>query len=293
MTRTRTPLIALVVSLSVALPATGLAQDASAQCADAFERAQRERAAGRYLPAREAARACSSVECPQAFIRECVNLYEKLRVDIPSVVFAAQDRNGKELVDVAVDIDGVRTVENLDGRPVELEPGKHTFSFHPANLPPVEKVQVLRVGEQHRLISVVIDTGAPPSAQASGAAPGGPPILNLTPDAEAQPSVPVASYVLGGVGLLALGSFTFFRLAGMSDYDDLKGSCSPGCDPDEGDSVRTKLYISYASLGVGVAALAGAATIYLVNTKPTQTGGLRLRVGATAERATAELLGRF
>jgi len=72
--------------------------------------------------------------------------------------------------------------------------------------------------------------------------------------------------VLGGVGIAGVAGFVALNLVGAHDYDGLKHGCgaSTGCSGADIDPVRTKYYLSYVSLGVGAAALAGAVVVYLV-----------------------------
>ena len=76
--------------------------------------------------------------------------------------------------------------------------------------------------------------------------------------------VPVMTYVLGGVGVVALGGFAYFRITGVNDYNAKNEECSPNCNPDDVDPIRKKFTYSYVSLGVGIASLAGAAAFYFV-----------------------------
>ena len=70
------------------------------------------------------------------------------------------------------------------------------------------------------------------------------------------------TYVLGGVGAVALGTFVYFRMTGVNDYNELNDTCSPGCDPALADPIRDKFTYSYISLGVAAASVAGAAAFY-------------------------------
>src|SRR6185369_16103512 len=83
--------------------------------------------------------------------------------------------------------------------------------------------------------------------------------------------VPVMTYVMGGVGVVALGSFVYFRVRGVNDYNDYNATCSPTCAQDNVDAVRQKFLLSYVSLGVGVASVAGAGLIFLL--APGRDGG--------------------
>ena len=72
--------------------------------------------------------------------------------------------------------------------------------------------------------------------------------------------VPTASYVLGGLSLAALGSFTYFGLSGRGMERALSDECSPRCSDARVDSVRTQYVIADVSLGIAVVSL-GIATV--------------------------------
>ena len=53
-----------------------------------------------------------------------------------SVVPAAKDKKGRDIVDVKVSIDGKVVTETLDGKALPVDPGVHTFRFETKNAPP-------------------------------------------------------------------------------------------------------------------------------------------------------------
>jgi hypothetical protein len=74
-----------------------------------------------------------------------------------------------------------------------------------------------------------------------------------------QRSAPVLAYVLGGVAAFALGSFSYFAIAGKTLEKNRARTCSPSCTDDQVAPVRRDYAIADVSLGVGVIA-AGLAT---------------------------------
>jgi hypothetical protein len=229
-----------------------------AQCAAAYEQAQTDKLAGHYVSATAAALACSQIECNQAIVRECLQLYEKLEQETPSFVFAARKGEGGELIDVRVDMDGKVISEQITGRPFKVDPGPHEFVFSHPQRGRMQTNATARVGERARVVEV---TFADPNAKPAPA-PLAPAPVPAAPQAEPKRGVPVMTYVLGGIGLAAAGSFLYFRLTAVSDYNDYNATCAPTCNPDDVDAVRTKFLISNVSLGVGIASLAGAGLVY-------------------------------
>jgi hypothetical protein len=265
------------------------AADAGAvDCAAAYESAQTERQAGHFRAASNQAMLCSQSTCNQAIVRECIALFESIQAEMPSMVFSARRADGGELTNVRIEMDGQPLLDQLDGKALALDPGAHTFKFFAEGFDPKEIQHTARVGDRNRLIEVVFGELPPP---ATGAAPGtgAPP-----PAAKSERGVPVASYVLAGVGVVGLGVFGYMRISGVQDYNELNQKCSPECDPSEVEPIRSKFQYSYIALGVGAAALAAATVVYF-----TVPGGdddatsAQVGFGATPSGAEARLRARF
>src|SRR6185436_17967309 len=99
-----------------------------------------------------------------------------------------------------------------------------------------------------------------------------------TSDAEpARGGLPVASYVLGGVGVAALGVFAYLGLRAKRDSDAMRDGCAPACAHDDVTALKTKLVAADVALGVGALGL-GAATFFALRgprTGPTVTWDFR------------------
>jgi hypothetical protein len=228
------------------------AKSAGEQCSAAYERTQTEKLAGHYVAAAAAALECSQLQCNSAIVQECVRFYGALEAETPTLVFSARKAEGGELADVRVEMDGKLVAEKITGRPIAADPGPHNFVFIHPKRGLLRLSETARVGDKARVLEVTFaDPSAKPASTGAGAAPG-------------KRGVPVMTYVLGGLGVVALGGFTYFRLSGVSDYNAKNQECAPGCNPDDVDPIRNKFTYSYVSLGVGVASLAGAAAFYFV-----------------------------
>jgi hypothetical protein len=144
-------------------------------------------------------------------------------------------------------------------RAVELDPGAHRFVFHKGGSPDVETDVVVREGEKNREILATFDAG-----------PAAAPIAS-TPDVASGPRpVPIAAWILGGVGVIALGSFATFGTIGVVHRGD--DQCGTGCAPSQKDSVDSQLRIADVSLGVSAVALAIAAWVYFHRPSVAATG---------------------
>jgi len=254
-----------------AAPAADAAPDTtkspSEQCSAAYERTQTEKLAGHYVAASAAALECSQIQCNSAIVQECVRFYSALEAETPTLVFSARKAEGGELVDVRVEMDGKVAAEKITGRPFSVDPGPHEFVFIHPQRGRMQLNETARVGDKARVLEA---TFVDPLAKIGG---------STGASSDKAGGVPVMSYVLAGVGVVGIGAFAYFRLSGTSDYNKKNDECSPGCPPGDIDPIRTKFTLSYVSLGVGAAALAGAAALYFL--VPGSNGSTSVQASAT------------
>ncbi|MEO8903701.1 MAG: hypothetical protein ABI488_15530, partial [Polyangiaceae bacterium] len=217
---------------------------------------QRLRNGSQYVAASDEAAKCANPKCGEALFDECTKIYDQLQDATPSVVFAARDDAGRELTSVAVTIDGRPTPDQLDGKPVRVDPGRHQFAFSSNGYQRAEQAVLIRAGEQFRPINAVLPR--PRSVQAADEP-------TSTSALESPRRLPLASYVLGAVSVVGIGAFVGFRVAGASRFDELARTCKPTCTSSEVDSARQKYILSNLALGVGAAAAVAAITVYLVS----------------------------
>ncbi len=234
------------------------AQSTKETCAQASEAAQLERIQGRLASARKSLVACSQEQCPVVVRKDCLRWLAEVEPTIPSVVFSATDAQGRDLVDVVVKVDGVVVTRSLDGAEQELDAGAHEFSFEAPGHGSAEQKAVIKVGERHRVVSVKL---APPVVAHPDVVPPPPP----TAHEDGPSGRRIASYVLGGVGVVAIGGFIVLGLGAQSRYDDLQGSCGHSCAQSEVDSVRSRALVADISLGVGVVALAAGLFLFFTD----------------------------
>ncbi len=204
---------------------------------------------------------------------------------------------------MSVSSDGQQLADKLGGMALEVDPGKHTLRFEHAGAEPVEKKVLIREGEKARVIKVQF--GSPEEAAAAqpkqGAASGG---GAAGVDTSSGGSSKTLAYVLGGVGIVGLGSFAYFGLTGSSQKSDLLKHCKNNvCDlpQDQIDSkrsaVKTKFLIADVSLGVGVVSL-GLATYFFLkpdhsSEAPKDSARLRFDVAPTHGGSYATVSGKF
>jgi hypothetical protein len=258
-------------SLLLSVPCPALADIAA--CTQAHASGQREAKAGRLKAASELFTSCGSGEdCPDAIRAECIELYRDVERSIPTVILTAVDERGKDITDVRVYSSDQLLTEELDGRSVPLDPGKHMFRFVPARGDVVSSEILVREGEKNRLVSVRVRTGSEPTPtsghatepeQAEGATTG-------TAARAAKPnSLPTGFWISAGTGAAALAGWGIFALLGHGHQSKLD-ECSPNCPAsrhDDYDAMRRDYLIADVSLGVGVAS-AGVAAYYFFFHQP-------------------------
>jgi hypothetical protein len=154
-------------------PSTSLSK---ADCAQAFEEAQRLRNASRYLNASREALQCANPSCGAVLSEECGKIYSEVQDVTPSVVFAARDGAGREVASASAEIDDGASALSLDGKPIPIDPGSHTFRFSADGFAPQSQSLVIRAGEKLRPITVVLqpvsnNAIASPTPAPSSAAP--------------------------------------------------------------------------------------------------------------------------
>jgi hypothetical protein len=252
-------LLVVVALVLLAAPPTLQAQakgDKKA-CAAAFVEAQKLRKSGSLLKARAALVTCAQNVCPEVVRDKCVAWLPEVEAELPSVILVAKGSDGSDLTDVEVQIDDESETRRIDGQPIPLDPGEHRFVF--------------RLGEKHEELTVVVvarqkDRPVEATFQVAGK-PKSEPTTPTPPRQNAKRGLPVSVYVLGGLGVVALGSFGYFGVTAIQDKNQLEDDCAPACSQDDKKSVDRKLLIADISLGVAVISLGAATWIALSSGK--------------------------
>ncbi|HYQ03424.1 MAG TPA: hypothetical protein VER96_32340 [Polyangiaceae bacterium] len=242
-------------------------------CIEAHAAGQLERDAGRLLSAKEHFMACTATACPAMIRRECVALGESVVAMTPSVVLIAQDADGRAIEGSRATIDGQRAVPQLDGRPLELDPGTHRFALTLQDGRSQLLTATLSSGEKYRRI---VASFAPPSNALETLPP--------EPEAASRGRNPLA-YVFGGVGLVALGAWGVYALDGRNKQNELE-RCAPHCQASDVDAMRKSYVIADVLLGVSIVSL-GTGTYFFFKQTDEQTPH------GTASTVWVQASGRF
>lgn len=257
---------AAVLAVMLTASAAGLADEKKA-CFAASEKAQQLRNDGKLIAARDTLAECQKPTCPKFVQQDCAQWTSEVLKLLPSIVPAAKDPKGRDLVDVKVFLDGALVSERLDGKPIDVDPGVHQVRFEGKDTPVVEERVVARQGEQSRIVSVTL--GKPASSDPWTPPPKG---------EEGGSSAPVLAYVVGGLGIAALATALVIDLGANSDARELRDTCAPRCAQDRVDAVEQKYLIAGITAGVGGALLIGGAVLFFTHkgSKPAKASALRL-----------------
>jgi hypothetical protein len=211
------------------------------------------------LEARRQLRACASDQCPAAARSDCVKWLAEVDAQVPSVIFEATERS-VAVFDVAVKIDGVSAADRLDGHPVELDPGLHTFTFERGGEAPAEAKLIVRPAEKDRIVSVELSPAQPAATPA--------PEARKVEPAWVRP-IPASVYVAGAVALVGLADFAVAGALGNAKQQELEGkNCSPFCSSADVADAKTRYAVADIGLAVGVAALLTGGVLLL--TRPSR-----------------------
>jgi hypothetical protein len=268
------------VATLVALTASVVAHaDATPSCNDAFDQSQVKRDEGKLLDARKLLRACGAQTCSPTQQKLCGSWLTDVDARMPSVVLAAKDASGADLVDVKVLMDGTQIATKLDGRGIDVDPGPHTFVFMLADGTKTETKAVADERGKGKVVYVTI--GGPPGVSAVPL-PGAVPAASGTPSAAPAATAPaeVASgggapwrtigVVTGSVGVagIALGAVFGAMALSTKSSDCNNGLCKPGTS----STAYGQGTVSTIGFVAGGVLLAGGVTLFLVAPKKEKSG---------------------
>jgi hypothetical protein len=256
------PLLVIFAVVFVCGPSITYAGDLSKdECVDAHSRGQDAKEQGKLTLARKLFLSCAQSACPALVSNDCARFADDLGRQQPSVSLAARDGSGNDLPDTTVYIDDVLIATRLDdGRPHEVDPGKHVIRF--TNGGHDESVTiVIGSGEQGRSVAAVF--GAKPAA----VMPTGP---RPAPHPETPKVVhPIGSRVLmiGGLAMTvagaAFGAFELTRVPSACSISNNQCAAAPG-DPvfAQAQSAVHLANIGWTVTGIGLAAAIGGTIWY-------------------------------
>lgn len=249
--RTPWPLALAVVAFASVARAAGPDLDA---CLAAAKDGQTFKIRGQLSTARANLEMCADEACPRMIKQECMRWIEEVDRAMPTIVFAAHDAAGHDLVDVAVKLDGALLSSRLDGKAVPVDPGPHVLRFEAGGLLVRTEHIVAREGDKNRVVDVTLREEA---------AVVGPPVH------EAPIRRSPVPWVLGGIGLVALAAGVGVGVASILYANGLHDGCgqtAAGCQQSDVD-LGWGMYV-FAGINDGLAgALILTSAIMLITHK--------------------------
>jgi hypothetical protein len=214
--------LGLAVGLTGAVLATFTASAASADeaaCIAASETALTLRQQGKLHAALEKLAVCSDPACSSELREDCSQRVGAVNTAMPTLILAAKDGAGNDLFAVTVTVDGAPLVTSLDGRPLSLDPGPHTFHFEAPGASPQDKQLVLREGEHDRQVSVVLASPTPTTTIITT------PVTSVTPTRSTWNTRKTLAVASGGVGLVGIGLGAVFGALAITDKNKQGANC--------------------------------------------------------------------
>lgn len=245
--------IACVALTIAAILSVAEASAGDKECMSAADEGQRVRDQGRLSEARALFQKCADPSCPAPIPSYCAEWLADVGRKMPSFVFRAVDERDHDLANATVTLDDQPIA--LDGRAVDVDPGKHRLRVESPGRRPFEAEIVAAQGEKDRVFvaKLVEDRPAPAPAPAPS-----------EPVRAERRRVPVVSWIGWGVGAAGLLSFAAFGIKARSDFDDFQSSCGNRCTSADRDVVASSVTIADVSLVIGLVAAGVGTAFYLL-----------------------------
>lgn len=231
-------------------------------------------AVGDYELASADARSANEAEV----VEQAGRRLSELKGRLPKVVV----ERGTNADTATITLDGVALGDQVIGKAMNVDPGPHVITARAIGFDSFRTT--VRVEEaETKTIEVALTPIAEPK-------PPPPPIGG--PGTE--PSPPIAAYVAGGIGVVALGTAGVMYALTLGPKNELERECHDGVCPEnlEDTHKRGETYatIGNVSLAVGVVGLGLGAVFYLTHEQDNITG---FRPGAPDSLAGWSYVGRF
>ncbi len=216
-------LSAVLVGGALLLPMGRLAPSAFAQdestvqaCAHAYEQSQVDRNAGKLRSAQEQLRICVRDECPDFVRTDCGRWLSEVGGEMPSLIFSGLDKTKKkDLFDVKVTLDEELVTETLDGRAIEVDPGRHKLVCEYQGMKDEQSVLVVQ-GQKNRVVRCEFATEA--DSDGDGLLDSQDKCPNEAGPIENEgcpTTAPPPPKVTGGTNPLRIGSYVSFGVAAL------------------------------------------------------------------------------
>jgi hypothetical protein len=287
----------------LASTASARADVASDSCIDANAKAQALRRDGKLAAARAQLALCVDSRCPGMVRDDCAKRLDELDRAQPTIVFGGEDASARDVLAVAVAVDGRPVADKLDGSPLRVDPGPHVFRFEAAGQPPVTRTFVLKEGEKGRIERVVLGP-TQPGESASGRARTADGSASDANEGHGLGGGKIAGIVLTALGVGGLAVGTAYGLLASSAWDKSKNECPTSCaEPNHGRAVNDRAIavtdgtVSTIGFVAGGVFFAGGVALIVASPSPrggsARSSGLRVTPVLGAGTAGLDLRGEF
>lgn len=269
------PVARTLLALSLTLFSSSALADPKA-CITAHAAGQREAKAGHLRLATQLYTTCGSDEtCPSQLLQECAELLRSVQQTMPTVIFMVIDEKGEDVSAVKVFSTDELIVDGLDGRAVQIDPGKHRLRLLLRSGEVLNSDVLIREGEKNRLIQVSVKgtheepvPGPERRATKPAPAPSPPPAVASSVAPAEQRTLPAVFWLASGAAVVGLGVGTTFAILGKSEKNTLS-DCAPYCGADmRGTYDNLKRDYLVADIGfVSSAVATGVATWLFVSSR--------------------------
>lgn len=252
----------LTLGLALLLtPAASRADVAKDECVDSNTRAQSLRRAGSLSQARRELRVCGDPSCPALVREDCARRLDELERAQPTIVFDVKDPSGADVLGAHLKIDGTPVEVRLDGTPLAVDPGEHTFELEAAGRPAVSRTLAIKEGDKDRIERVVL--GLPAGAPAGAAvAPGSGAGAGADAAGSAWSGRKTTAVTIAGLGALGVAAGAVLGLIAMTKWNDAKAACPSATDcPDHGLALSDHSATLTYGTGSTIAFVAGGALV--------------------------------
>jgi hypothetical protein len=239
--------LAVCCAASTAIVATPARADGPAPCFEAFANGQRQLASGKLVGAQSSFSACvNDATCPAPpLLKDCAEQLATVNRRVPSIVVVVDNAPSN----TSVFIDRDPTPHEVDGRAIDLDPGFHDVEARSPNAGVATRV-LMAEGQKLERVALAFhktETLLPP------------PLLHRTELAPRRSHA--TTWILGGIGIAAVGAFGVLAGVGQVGYD---GCVTSRCSSSAIDTLSIERGTAWAALGVGVVSLSIAAILYFV-----------------------------
>ena len=237
------------------------------ECVVANETAQDLQRSGKLVEARTQLLTCAASACPAAVRMDCADQLQAVDQLLPTVVFLPKDAGAVTVGGASLAVDGVPLAGALDGTPVAVNPGLHTFTIGLTDQAPVVLRLVLRGGERLRR-EVVVKASAPGAtpARAEGGAQASAAGVSAPSAEPGGLTTRRMAWTAIGAGAAGVTLGTLFGFLALGRKSSLKNACDgslcPQAQEDDIEALHVNAVASNVSFLIGVLGL-GAGGVLL------------------------------